>query len=127
MRLKVDMYHRTVESNLVILCGCLPTLRIFLRHTLPGRMNGNAAKSCGVASNVRGFSLRTVGQSARSRRHFDMIAEIDAMDDMDLKENTCDYEITINNHSNEESSRKRSEEGIAPAKDSISSGQVVHG
>lgn len=112
---------RTVESNLVVLCGCLPTFRIFIKHMRPESRYGKgstAASGSGRGSNPRspaekGFSLRTFGQGGRTRRHFDTMASIDAMGDgMDLNDSTGDYRVTVDTHTAPGSSRSGSEEAI---------------
>ncbi|KAE9969553.1 hypothetical protein EG327_010576 [Venturia inaequalis] len=81
-----------VESNLIIICGCLPTFRIFLRIGAQRKAKSSAASS-GAGKN---FGLQTFSQrDRRSRRRFDTIAEIDAIDDMDLKDNAKDYRATV--------------------------------
>lgn len=102
---------RIVESNLVILCGCLPTLRIFIKHMLPEIVKSTTASSSAKSSG-KGFDFRTFGQSTRARRHFDTLAEIDAIDDIPLNDDTADYKVTINRHIRENPSRDGSEELI---------------
>lgn len=105
------MKTRAVESNLIIICGCLPTLRIFLRIGGPRKAKSTAAYSS-ASTPAKGFTLQTFGQSnRRSRKYFDTIAEIDAIDGLDLSENAKDYRATITAYAVEGADCIRSDEG----------------
>lgn len=126
---------RTVESNLVVLCGCLPTFRVFIRHVRPeskyGKGSTAASGSGGSGSNPRpekGFSLRTFGQGARrTRRQLDTMASIDAMGDgMDLNDSTGDYRATVDTHTVPgSSSRSGSEEAIIQTRTIVQTSKFV--
>ncbi|KAH6658352.1 hypothetical protein BKA67DRAFT_656549 [Truncatella angustata] len=73
------MLWLVVESNLIVLCGCLPTFRVFLSHMFStqkknGTSGGGSGPSSGKVSKDS-HVLRTFGQG-KSRR-FDSIAEIE--------------------------------------------------
>lgn len=84
-----------VEANLIIICGSLPTFRLFLNHMAPrilgesrkttgsGNSGGNAAGSGGMR-----YALRTFGSSQPKRRHFDTI------DDLELGDNPYQSETS---------------------------------
>ena len=84
-----------VEANLIIICGSLPTFRIFLNYAAPkilgesrktaisGNSGGNAANSAGGMR----YALRTFGSSQPKRRHFD------AIDDLELGDNPYGTEV----------------------------------
>lgn len=110
MDAKADLARRTVESNLVILCGGLPTLRIFIKHVVSKNRKGNARNQ--GASNGKGLSLRTFGKAGRSRRQFDTIAEIDAIDNMDVKDDAHDSQVTADARTANSSSLNGSEVAI---------------
>lgn len=107
-----DIQHRAVEANLIIICGCLPTFRIFLKINAP-RKKKAAVASSGTETPGNGFSLQTFGQGdRRSRRQFDNISDIDAMDDVDLKNDGKEYRAMVSAHTVEESIYDGSDGGI---------------
>lgn len=72
-----------VEANLIIICGSLPTFRVFLNHVAP-KILGESRSATGQSSGNRGggsgnvrYALRTFGSSQPKRRHFDTIDEIE--------------------------------------------------
>ncbi|KAK6850174.1 hypothetical protein PG995_014007 [Apiospora arundinis] len=88
------MLWLVVESNLIVLCGCLPTFRVFVLHIRskfrdnrtegsrgsrgPSRNKGyRGVVGGGGSSSDRGsYKLRTFGQGS-TRKEFDTIAEIE--------------------------------------------------
>ncbi|KAI1074747.1 hypothetical protein F5B20DRAFT_425452 [Whalleya microplaca] len=75
------MLWLTVESNLIILCGCLPTFRLWLKHTLPQRsVTGSYGRRSGKSTD-KSHPLRTFGAgSTRPKHQFDTIAELEFND-----------------------------------------------
>ncbi|KAK8100597.1 hypothetical protein PG999_010971 [Apiospora kogelbergensis] len=82
------MLWLVVESNLIVLCGCLPTFRVFVLHirskfrndrtnASPGSSRNKGYRGAGGSSSDRGsHKLRTFGQGS-TRKEFDTIAEIE--------------------------------------------------
>ncbi|KAK8066072.1 hypothetical protein PG997_012819 [Apiospora hydei] len=82
------MLWLVVESNLIVLCGCLPTLRVFVLHVTSklrrtdeaqsqSRGKGYRGGGGGGSSSDRGsHKLRTFGAGS-TRKEFDSIAEIE--------------------------------------------------
>ncbi|KAK8034767.1 hypothetical protein PG993_009762 [Apiospora rasikravindrae] len=82
------MLWLVVESNLIVLCGCLPTLRVFVLHIASklrrtdeaqsqSRRKGYRGDGVGGSSSDRGsHKLRTFGAGS-TRKEFDTIAEIE--------------------------------------------------
>ncbi|KAK0384648.1 hypothetical protein NLU13_8734 [Sarocladium strictum] len=77
-----------VEANLIIICGSLPTFRIFLNHVAPKILGesrsgqgsaGSSRKPSGGSGGLR-YALRTFGSSQPKRRHFDTIDELELGD-----------------------------------------------
>ncbi|KAF9874988.1 hypothetical protein CkaCkLH20_07682 [Colletotrichum karsti] len=73
-----------VEANLIIICGSLPTFRIFLNHVAP-KILGEAStrgesSNKGAASGGMRYAMRTFGSSQPKRRHFDTIDELELCD-----------------------------------------------
>ncbi|KAI0169451.1 hypothetical protein GGR52DRAFT_466981 [Hypoxylon sp. FL1284] len=67
-----------VESNLLIMCGSLPTLKLFISHVAPrllkDRSKNGSSGQTGSSSNP--YGLRTFGQgSITPRRKFDTLIE----------------------------------------------------
>ncbi|KAF6824287.1 hypothetical protein CMUS01_10322 [Colletotrichum musicola] len=79
-----------VEANLIIICGSLPTFRIFLNHVAPmilGEGSGRGQSSDkGPASAPMRYALRTFGSSQPKRRYFDTIDELELFDRPDGSE-----------------------------------------
>ncbi|WQF85313.1 hypothetical protein CDEST_10327 [Colletotrichum destructivum] len=77
-----------VEANLIIICGSLPTFRVFLNHVAPKILGEAAASRRGESGNKTGgassggmrYALRTFGSSQPKRRHFDTIDELELGD-----------------------------------------------
>jgi HAMP domain-containing protein len=67
-----------VEANLLIMCGSLPTLRVFLKNVAP-RVLGDRSqnKPSGENSASASFGLRTFGGSNGPRRRFDTLVELE--------------------------------------------------
>lgn len=81
-----------VEANLIIICGSLPTFKLFLNHIAPkilgeskgstrGSDWGGRNKDKGSKQNGLRYALRTFGSSQTKRRQFDTIDEIEHGDD----------------------------------------------
>ncbi|KAH9883544.1 hypothetical protein F4778DRAFT_766190 [Xylariomycetidae sp. FL2044] len=83
-----------VEANLIIICGSLPTFRIFLNHVAPKVLGDSKSPSTGsrdskpqggvLGGNGFRYALRTFGRSQARRRHFDTIDDI--MNESDVSE-----------------------------------------
>lgn len=83
-----------VEANLIIICGSLPSFKVFLNHIAPkvlGQSN-NGSNGNGGSWDERNrnkklmeggfkYALRTFGSSQTKRRQFDTIDEIEHGDD----------------------------------------------
>lgn len=78
-----------VEANLIIICGCLPTFRIFLNHVAPkilgeSRSSSGSGPSDNKATGSIGmrYALRTFGKGdpKPKRREFDTIDELELGD-----------------------------------------------
>ncbi|KAL7625596.1 hypothetical protein AAE478_004816 [Parahypoxylon ruwenzoriense] len=71
-----------VESNLLIMCGSLPTFRVFLNHVAP-RLLGDKSKkdSSAQAGSGKSYGLRTFGGGGGGggplRRKFDTLLELE--------------------------------------------------
>ncbi|KAH6870269.1 hypothetical protein BKA58DRAFT_384712 [Alternaria rosae] len=61
-----------VESNLFVICCCLPTLRRFLKHAAP-RLVGESRGSENKDSSGRNRGLRTWGSDGHSKRKYDTL------------------------------------------------------
>ncbi|KAF4984891.1 hypothetical protein FZEAL_44 [Fusarium zealandicum] len=67
-----------IEANLLIICGSLPTLRVFLRRVAPRILaEKSTAKSSVPGSTGNGYGLRTFGCSNKTRRKFDTLVELE--------------------------------------------------
>ncbi|KAH6972576.1 hypothetical protein EDB80DRAFT_659567 [Ilyonectria destructans] len=67
-----------IEANLLIICGSLPTLRVFLRHVAPKILGeSNASLSSAQKSGSRNYGLRTFGGSNYSRKNFGTLVELE--------------------------------------------------
>ncbi|XXH00399.1 hypothetical protein Hte_006743 [Hypoxylon texense] len=68
-----------VESNLLIMCGSLPTLKLFLNHVAPRILKDRSKKdSSGHAGSSNNYNLRTFGQgSITPRRKFDTLVDLE--------------------------------------------------
>ncbi|ETS83496.1 hypothetical protein PFICI_05372 [Pestalotiopsis fici W106-1] len=71
------MLWLVVESNLIVLCGCLPTFRVWITHVFSRRRLPSKGNSGGGSQGqaAQGTPLRTFGQG--KTRHFDTVAEIE--------------------------------------------------
>ncbi|CAG1981665.1 unnamed protein product [Fusarium graminearum] len=67
-----------IEANLLIMCGSLPTLRVFLKNVAP-RVLGDKSQSKPSEQNSASasFGLRTFGGSNGPRRKFDTLVELE--------------------------------------------------
>lgn len=65
-----------IEANLLIMCGCLPTLRVFLKHVAP-RVLGDRSQNKPSEQNSGSYGLRTFGGSNGPRRKFDTLVELE--------------------------------------------------
>lgn len=70
-----------VEANLIIICGSLPTFRVFLNHVAPKILGESASRNSNdnertPPAGMR-YALRTFGSSQPKRRHFDTIDELE--------------------------------------------------
>ncbi|KAI1371492.1 hypothetical protein F4677DRAFT_450316 [Hypoxylon crocopeplum] len=73
-----------VESNLLIMCGSLPTFRVFLNHVAP-RLLGDRSRrdSSAQVESGKTYDLRTFGGSgggSTPRRRFDTLVELEHYD-----------------------------------------------
>lgn len=70
-----------IEANLIIICGSLPTFRIFLNHVAPkilGETSGRGDNDNKVSSPGRmRYALKTFGSSQPKRRRFNTIDELE--------------------------------------------------
>ncbi|KAJ4195477.1 hypothetical protein NW759_016457 [Fusarium solani] len=67
-----------IEANLLIMCGSLPTLRVFLKHVAPRVLGDRSTqKSSEQQSGSASFGLRTFGGSNGPRRKFDIRVELE--------------------------------------------------
>lgn len=73
-----------VEANLIIICGSLPTFRIFLNHVSPNILNESSSATGrsggdneGGSSGKMTYALLIFGSSQTKRRHFDTIDEFE--------------------------------------------------
>ncbi|KAI6093055.1 hypothetical protein F4821DRAFT_221985 [Hypoxylon rubiginosum] len=67
-----------VESNLLIMCGSLPTLKIFLNHVAPRILKDRSKKESSGPGSSSNYNLRTFGQgSITPRRKFDTLVELE--------------------------------------------------
>jgi hypothetical protein len=83
---------RMVESNLLVICCCLPTLRRFLRHVAPRVIGEYSSGPSGKTGNSR--KLRTWGSTKSGpRRPFDTLMNTadDRADDRDIPLETRDH------------------------------------
>ncbi|KAL2876433.1 hypothetical protein SGCOL_008239 [Colletotrichum sp. CLE4] len=73
-----------VEANLIIICGSLPTFRVFLNHVAPKILGESASRTGdgnrGTPPARMRYALRTFGDSQPKRRHFDTIDELELDD-----------------------------------------------
>jgi hypothetical protein len=69
-----DTSARVVESNLIILCGSLPTLQVFVRHFRSSK-DATSRYYSGGSKDKGGHALQTWG--AGSKRQNDTIAQIE--------------------------------------------------
>ncbi|KAK7408448.1 hypothetical protein QQX98_009375 [Neonectria punicea] len=67
-----------IEANLLIMCGSLPTLRVFLRNVAPKVLGeSNVSLSSEQKSGTRSYGLRTFGGSNYPRRNFGTLVELE--------------------------------------------------
>lgn len=70
-----------VEANLLIICGSLPTLRVFVSKVAPrilgDRSSNNASDGRKDKSDSTSFGLRTFGGSNGPKRKFDTLVELE--------------------------------------------------
>ncbi|KAF5024552.1 hypothetical protein F66182_3315 [Fusarium sp. NRRL 66182] len=67
-----------IEANLLIMCGSLPTLRVFLKHVAPRVLGDRSSKkSSKPNSGSASFGLHTFGGSNGPRRKFDTLVELE--------------------------------------------------
>ncbi|KPM38554.1 hypothetical protein AK830_g7999 [Neonectria ditissima] len=68
-----------IEANLLIMCGSLPTLRVFLRNVAPKVLGESnvASLSSEQKSGSRSYGLRTFGGSNYPRRNFGTLVELE--------------------------------------------------
>lgn len=78
-----------VEANLIIICGSLPTFRIFLSHVWPGLLGETRSSISADSESRRGglrrplrpvgmrYASRTFGSSGAKRKEFDTIDELE--------------------------------------------------
>lgn len=69
-----------VEANLLIMCGSLPTLRVFVSKVAPrilGDRSTNASDGRKDKSDSTSFGLRTFGGSNGPKRKFDTLVELE--------------------------------------------------
>lgn len=75
-----------VEANLIIICGSLPTFRVFLNHMSPmilgearstNKSSGGGKSGGDGSGNGMRYALRTFGSSQPKRRHFETIDELE--------------------------------------------------
>ncbi|KAM5344366.1 hypothetical protein ACJ41O_012903 [Fusarium nematophilum] len=67
-----------IEANLLIMCGSLPTLRVFLKHVAPRVLGDRSTqKSSEQQSGSASYGLRTFGGSNGPRRKFDTLVELE--------------------------------------------------
>ncbi|KAI0007174.1 hypothetical protein F4779DRAFT_523551 [Xylariaceae sp. FL0662B] len=82
------MLWLVIESNLIILCGCLPTFRLWLRTVFPQSAtkgsynNKHSGNSAGQAHPLRTFGAG----STRPKHQFDTIADIEFNDHFESKD-----------------------------------------
>ncbi|KAH9897447.1 hypothetical protein F4778DRAFT_793540 [Xylariomycetidae sp. FL2044] len=85
-----DHECRVVESNLIVLCGCLPTLRIFLTHIFPDKKTKSPSYgSSGYNGRVqnedsrgqKNYALRTIGGSRMPGHHGSTITDVEQADE----------------------------------------------
>jgi hypothetical protein len=65
-----------IEANLLIMCGSLPTLRVFLKNVAP-RVLGDRSQDKPSQQDSASFGLRTFGGSNGPRRKFDTLVELE--------------------------------------------------
>ncbi|KAG8670662.1 hypothetical protein FPOAC2_07487 [Fusarium poae] len=65
-----------IEANLLIMCGSLPTLRVFLKHVAP-RVLGDKSQNKPSQEDSASFGLHTFGGSNGPRRKFDTLVELE--------------------------------------------------
>ncbi|KAK8054671.1 hypothetical protein PG994_009738 [Apiospora phragmitis] len=56
-----------IESNLLIMCCCLPTLRQFFRHVAPSWIGESKASAADSTGKLKAYALRTFGGSGPAR------------------------------------------------------------
>ena len=110
-----------VEANLIIICGTLPTLRIFLNHVAPkilgesrsatGRRDESDNK--GAGSGGMRYALRTFGSSQPKRRHFDTIDEIEHGDNFYGQDVRWKAEATTTDQASSTQERRKSHSGAS--------------
>ncbi|SPJ70426.1 related to integral membrane protein [Fusarium torulosum] len=67
-----------IEANLLIMCGSLPTLRVFLKHVAPRVLGDKNSKNASdQQSGSASYGLRTFGGSNGPRRKFDTLVELE--------------------------------------------------
>lgn len=78
LKLSANINCRIVEANLLIICGSLPTLRVFLRTVAPGVLGENSTKALSGQNNGSGsFGLQTFGGSNKPGQKFDTLIEFE--------------------------------------------------
>ncbi|KAI1759922.1 hypothetical protein GGR53DRAFT_511764 [Hypoxylon sp. FL1150] len=67
-----------VEANLLIICGSLPTLKIFLNQVAPRILRDRSKKESSGPVSSDNYNLRTFGQGSNAhRRKFDTLVELE--------------------------------------------------
>ncbi|KAK9416630.1 putative Integral membrane protein [Seiridium unicorne] len=115
-----------VEANLIIICGTLPTFKVFLNHIAPkllrdskntsngSEWSGRNKRTGGNENGIR-YALRTFGSSQTKRRQFDTIDEIEHGDNADRRwKPTLDSQAEDVKGANRTKSQYSDEEAIMP-------------